>query len=184
MKISKFWVLGFAVWVIIGCLIFSTANAQDMSIWIGEWFKVTETEKGYDASNSGIATENGSAVKYLKVEGWNPDTKVLQVVMYKLHDEGLEVFPLDLYYIGGNNLEFLIGSQGTQSQGMNAEMSFGITAYFKGKMRGQVLISASLKTLGGYKWSYDYTGGTAWAGGWAITGSLIPESKLPPYIPK
>ena len=65
----------------------------------------------------------------------------------------------------------------------------GFTARVQGKKRDGTLESASMKTLGGYYLETDSGANSAsdsaangqpyWAGGLSITGTLVPEPKVP-----
>jgi len=167
--------------VLVLCLTVSPAWAQtpDLGIWVGKWFKVTETFKGYFGSASGVQSHNNSMVQYYKVQSWDSDTKLLQILIH-VKDPEWEAFPLDLYYIAGSNLELLAWSQGEPTP----EMSYGATFYIKGTISKGALKSATLKSLGAYQWDYDYGDGGVYVGGMTVKGSLIPESKLPPDLPR
>ena len=84
MKINKIWAIGVGTWVLIGCLIFSTANAQNMAIWKGQWFSVTGTDKGYILEDSELISENEKSYAYLKITDWDSVNKVLNGKIYHI----------------------------------------------------------------------------------------------------
>ena len=176
MKISKVWLVSLMVGIFLGCLTFSTAHAQDMSIWIGKWFKLTVKSSGYSINESeAISSYKETEVNYLKILNVDETNKVINFLNYFYHDDEWQGESVDFPYFGGSSLDLLCSYFGTEGGGAYL---FGFTARIQGKMKKGILTSATIKSLGGFEW--DVYGGAA---GVTVTGSLIPESKLPPDIP-
>ena len=170
------------VGVLVGCLTLSTVHAQDMSIWVGKWFKLTYKTSGYSTNDSGaISSYKETEVNYLKI--WNVDetNKVVNFYLYSYHDDQWRGDSSDLHYLGGSSLNFLCYHFESEYEGEYGH-GMGFTARIQGKTKNGVLTSATIKSLGGYEWKWDIEEDKAT--GVTITGSLIPESKLPPDLPK
>jgi len=178
MKISKVG-LSLMVVVFIAFLSFSTAHAQEMGIWEGKWFKCTTKYSGYD-TNESEATSRHSAteVNYNKILNVDETNKVLKSLNYSYEDGQWqsESESWDLHYTGGNRLDFLCYYFAEE---LPYGYYFGFTGRIQGKMKGTILKSATIKSLGGFEWDGGYS-----ASGVTVSCSLIPESKLPPDIPK
>jgi hypothetical protein len=177
MKIRKGCLVSLMVGIFLGCLTFSTVHAQDMSIWVGKWFKLTVKYSGYSTNDSGIISSNKETnVNYLKIWNVNEANKVVNFYSYNESDQwrGESV---DFRYTGGNSLDFLCYY--FECEWEDLHYCFGFTGRIQGKMKGGILTSATIKSLGGFEWSAPRG-----AAGVTVTGSLIPESKLPPDIPK
>jgi hypothetical protein len=175
-------------------------GAVDLTNWVGQWLKMTIKYDGYSFGNSnsggssedlasserdgvsGMGQDHENVGVYLKITSWDPNQGVLQGELYQqdsnsgqwVHD------PLSLYFAGGTSTDFLCWSQ------VNGDVTTGFAARIQGKEKGGVLNSATFKTLGGYY--LDSTQGTSsspsasLAGGLSMSGSLVPESKVP--VPK
>jgi hypothetical protein len=184
MKIRKVWLVGLMVGIFIGCLIVSTTHAQDMAIWTGKWFKSTTKYSGYNINESGVvspyqATEGGDYAKILNVDETN---KVVNLLGYSYENDEWHGESGEWRYTGGNSLDFLIYysvCEGEKEAPQKIVYCFGFTGRIQGKMKGGILTSATIKSLGGFEWRAG-----AGVAGVTVTGSLIPESKLPPGIPK
>jgi len=155
----------------------SSSPTEDMSIWIGKWFKITEKNKGYNAAGSGLIKDEATFVGYLKLWGWDPATKLLQGDRYEQDPQTAQWSsqPLNLNFIAGNDLDFLCWSQTT-------EFTAGFTARIQGRQVSGALQSATFKTLGGYYVEMSSGAGASepehFVGGLTITGSLVPETKV------
>jgi len=177
MNIGKGVLNGLLVLVLMGCLIFSKANAQNMTIWKGQWFNITGTDKGYTFENSMFISENEKASAYLKITDWDSVNKVLKGKGYLKKERTWGEQNWDHHYITGTDLDFLCFFDVEMEGGLR-----GYTARITGKIKGDgALSSATIKSLGGYYWE---TGEFERAGAFTVTGKWIPESKLPPDIPK
>ncbi len=147
-----------------------------MATWVGLWVKITTTSKGSCHGSSGMVSNGGSQVGYLKFWNWDSTNQILQADLYE-YDTATAQWssqPFDLVFIGGSDLDFLAQYQVIDTATNSAE---GFTARIVGKQKGGVLTGASLKSLGGF---YVDTGATTnCAGGLKLTGSLIAESKVP-----
>ncbi len=177
MKISKVG-LSLMVVVFMACLSFSIAHAQDMAIWTGKWFKVTIKSSGYNINESRVVSPHQETeVNYLKILNVDETNKVLNFYSYN-EDDQWRGESVDFRYTGGNSLDFLIYY--FECEGEDLHYCFGFTGRIQGKMKGGILTSATIKSLGGFEWDAVAKG----VAGDTVTGSLIPESKLPPGIPK
>ncbi len=154
-------------------------STPDMSAWVGKWFKVTETNTGFSAGNSGggLMNDHLSIVGYVKLWGWDQTNGVLQGDGYMQDAQTGQWIsePFMLNFIAGSNLDFLCSSEVT------GDLTMRFTARMQGKERNGVLGSATFKTLGGYYIEVSRASGSPeyFAGGLSITGKLIPESKVP-----
>jgi len=62
-----------------------SSTAEDMTLWIGKWFKVTETEHGIPFRLLGpINKSNRAYIGYLKFYEWDPANKILRGDRYGL----------------------------------------------------------------------------------------------------
>jgi hypothetical protein len=179
MKRSKFWFVYLMATILIGCFSLSTAYAQGMGIWGGKWFKCTTKSSGYD-TNESEATSRHSAteVNYIKFLNIDEANKVLNGINYFFENGQWqsESESWDLHYTGGNSLDFLCYYFAEE---LPYGYYFGFTGRIQGKMKGTSLKSATIKSLGGFEWDGGYS-----ASGVTVSCSLIPDSKLPPDIPK
>jgi hypothetical protein len=151
-----------------------------MTIWVGQWFKLTTKITGSCSGTSGMMSDSGSYVGYLKLWQWDPDNNVLQGDLYEndtaTSQWSSQSFPL--LFIAGSDLDFICQSQVTDNA---ANSTQGFTARIVGKEPAGVLKSATFKSLGGYYIDALDQSGTIvnCAGGLKLTGTLIPESKVP-----
>ncbi len=174
----------------------------DFSSWVGQWLKMTIRYEGY-AFGTSSESENGEAsgsekppemakdhqqiAVYLKITGWDPQQNVLQAEIYQYDEKSNQWSsdPLTLHFAGGTATDFLCWSQ------EEGGFTFGFAARVQGRARQGTLQSGSLKTLGGYylELSAGSSGSVGapgssgqMAGGLSLSGSLVPESKVP--VPK
>lgn len=178
MKIGKVG-LSLMVVVFIACLSFSTAHAQNMAIWIGKWLKITVNYSGYSTNGSGaLGPHKATEVNYSKILNVDETNKVVNLLNYFYEDGQWLEESSQWHYTGGNRLDFLCYYFVCEG-GEEDRYCFGFTGRIQGKMKGEILTSATIKSLGGFEWNVPVS-----ASGVTVTGSLIPESKLPPGIPK
>jgi hypothetical protein len=173
---------------------------EDLTLWSGQWVKVTIKYEGYslgisnpslvqqdpmpgeEDAASGMSKDRQSDAAYLNFTAWDSQQGVLQGELYQRDSKGQWVHaPLTLHFIDGTRTDFLCWSQ------VSGDFTAGFTARLQGRQSGGILKSGSFKTLGGYYFEIDSTGGTsssqAFSGGQiSINGSLVPESKVP--VPK
>jgi hypothetical protein len=178
----------------------SQPSTEDLTIWSGHWLKMTIKYDGYslgfsssgwihedpipseEDDASGMNKDRQSDVAYLNFTDWDSQQGVLQGELYQRDSNGLwNHAPLNLYFIDGTPTNFLCWSQ------VNGNFTAGFTARVQGRKTGGTLKSGSFKTLGGYYFEIESTGGAsssqAFSGGQiSINGSLVPESKVP--VPK
>jgi hypothetical protein len=189
MKSKKVWLIGIKVAFLITFFSIGVAHSQDLSGWVGQWFKLTSTYKGYDTSNDAThipQTLTGKNTGYLKITAWNTTNqsdKFLSCTEYD-QDEGgnTNQSGITLHYLGGTDLDFLVLCH------IASEQNVGFTARITGKQSTGTLKSATFKTLGGYSYSRSsdpiLNPRSGEAEGLTIAGSLISESKLPSWVPK
>jgi len=189
MKSLKLWLIGLKVAILIICFTFNTAHSQDLSGWVGKWFKLTYSYKGYETYKDPThipQTQSGKATLYLRITAWDTTSQSDQFLRGSEYDKDEEgnIYEnnFDLYYLGGTDLDFLILCH------ISAEERIGFTARITGKESMANLKSATFKTLGGYSWERSsdpiLNPRNSKVAGLKITGSLISESKLPPWVPK
>lgn len=189
MKSPKVWLIGLKVAFLITCFSFGTAHCQDLSGWVGTWFKLTYTYKGYDTFNDPShipEAQSGKTTAYLKMTAWNTTNqsdKFLSCSEYDQDEEGsINQNSITLHYLGGTDLDFLVLCH------IASEENIGFTARITGKESKGTLKSATFKTLGGYSYARSsdpiLNPRNSKAEGLTITGSLISESKLPSWVPK
>jgi hypothetical protein len=171
--------------------------AEDLTLWSGRWLRVTVKYEGYSLgiSNPGLvqqdpmpgeedvsaemSKEHESVVAYLRITAWDPQQNVLQGQLYQHGSNNQWVYsPLTLHFIDGTRTDFLCWSQ------VSGNFTAGFTARLQGKESGGILKSGSFKTLGGYYFEIDSTGGAsssqAFSGGQiSINGSLVPRARVP-----
>ena len=147
-----------------------------MATWVGRWVKITTKTTGSCHVSSGMVSDGGSQVGYLKLWNWDSTNQILQADLYQ-YDAATAQWasqPLDLVLVGGSDLDFLVQYHVMDNAGKPME---GFTARIVGKGRGGVLTGASFKSLGGFY--VDAGATTNCAGGLKLTGALIAESKVP-----
>ena len=165
-----------------------TPGTPDMTIWVGQWLKITSRYNGYLSQSSKLNAKRASVVGYIKFRSWNPDQNVLQADLYQYDSEISEWVSdaLPIQYLAGSKLDFLGLSQVT------GNFTSGFTARIQGKEKGGVLERATFKTMGGFyveaigeSESGSESGSEASehnAGGLSMNGTLIPESNVPEAI--
>ena len=181
MKIRKVWLVSLTVGIFIGCLIVNIAHAQDMAIWTGKWVKTTTKYSGYNINESGVISPyQETEVGYSKILNVDETNKVVNMLGYHYEDGQWRGESVGFRYTGGNSLDFLCYY--FECEGVD-RYCFGFTGRIQGKMKAGVLTSATIKSLGGFEWNV-WNVVPQGVAGVTVTGSLIPESKLPPGIPK
>lgn len=169
----------------------------DLTNWANQWLKVTIKYEGYSLglSNpglvqqdpmpgeeddaSGMSKDRQSQAAYLNFTAWDSQQGVLQGELYQRDSKGQWIHaPLAFHFIDGTRTDFLCWSQ------VSGEFTAGFTARLQGKESSGILKSGSFKTLGGYYFEIDSTGGAsssqAFSGGQlSISGSLVPRAKVP-----
>jgi len=189
MKSQKGWLTGLKVALLIIFLAFGTAHSQNLSGWVGKWFKLTYSSKGYETFNNPThipKSQSGKATLYLKVTAWNTTNQsdpFLECMEYDQDEEGnIYQNNISLHYLGGTDLDFLVLCH------VVSEQRIGFTARITGKESQGALKSATFKTLGGYAYTRSsdpiLNPRNSEADGVTITGGLISESKLPAWLSK
>jgi hypothetical protein len=170
-------IMGFAV---------GTVHSQDLSGWVGKWFKVNYSTKGYETTSEGSyipRTDNGKGISYLKITAWdttNPSDPLLRYSAYGQEDGSVNETINYLHYLGGTDLDFLCLDVLTDDSWHQT-----FTSRITGKESRGILKSATFKTMGGIYWEKNqYDPRESYAGSITITGTLISESKLPSWVPK
>ena len=186
MKSNKVCFCGLLVLFVIMCFTVSTTCAQDLSGWVGKWFKLTYIGKGYETFKSEDhipGPQSNTTPLYLKITAWDTTDESDLLLRCSEYDQGGGEFNqriVDLHYLGGSDLDFLCLSGFGDSESPEQ-----FTARITGKESGGILKSAAFKTMGGIYWEKSQNvPRNSKAGGFTITGSLISESKLPSWVPK
>jgi len=190
MKSGKVWLIGLKVAFLIICVTFGTAHSQDLSGWVGKWFKLTYSYKGYETYTNPThipETQKFKETLYVKIMAWDtidPSNPFLKCSGYGEDEEG-NVYQnnFDLRYLGGTDLDFLVLCHFVSEEQKHNEF----TARISGKESKGTLKSATFKTLGGYRWeksSESFNPRDSEAEGLTISGDLISESRLPSWVPE
>jgi hypothetical protein len=155
----------------IGCV---SVQAQDMSIWIGKWFKVrnSNTENCLNAIQE-IVKDSYTFTSYLKIWSWDSVNGILygDDYSYDSDSQSWNIVSFQFTYLGGTNLDFLFSSQGTIAGPENA--LYALVGRITGKTKAGNLKSAALTVPG------INSVGTHCTNWGKNTGSLITESKVP-----
>ncbi len=187
MKSNKVWFCGFVVAFVITCFTASTTRAQDLSGWVGQWFKLTVNLKEWNTQNTGgdyfIQTQGSTVPAFLKITAWDTTDPSDPLLRCSGCDQGggeFNQYIVELHYLGGTDLDFLCLGIVVES-----EHHEQFTARITGKESGGILKSATFKTMGGIEWTKNQDDPRSGkVGAFTITGSLISESKLPSWVPK
>jgi hypothetical protein len=151
---------------------------QDMSFWVGKWFKVTEKNIGYSVESTAFTRKTHSFVGYLTFSNWNPENQELTADRYEFdpNTQQWNSESIKLSYIAGGVLDFLCSSQVAEK---STKSSWAFSARVKGTLTNGTL-RASLTTLGGYYVEPEDPGSSEYnAGELSITGPSIPQSSVP-----
>jgi hypothetical protein len=156
----------------------SVSHAEDLSIWNGKWFKITEKISSLQANETGsISPSNYSQTIYIHIYEVDETSRVLHCENYDERDGRLQpTGNIDIRVSSGGSLDFSwYIEMGSEVQ----DVIYGGTAgRIRGKTKGGALSSATLKTVGGFAaFVGDFGPGV---GGINWSGSLVPESKVPP----
>jgi len=157
------------------------AHSEDLNVWKGKWFKITNKGSGYYTDASGkLVSDKGNLVNYLSIWDVQSLEKILIVDWY---DELGNYFgEVKFYVLGENSLDFLCRFETSVTNG--SSYFTGLTARMQGKMKGSELTSGSFKSIGGFSWgAVETQGGYIQYSAANLTwnGKLIPESKVPFY---
>ena len=146
--------------------------ADGLSVWVGKWFKITETNTGYDLTDSTMTKNKSSHVGYLKFWHWDSGNNVLQEDLYGYDADKKQWAsePLDLHYLAGSQLDFLCWFQLNDD---TTDTYTGFTAHIQ-QTTDDGSVKTTFDTLGGY-----YVDGGNSVGGLTITGNEIPASSVP-----
>jgi hypothetical protein len=151
---------------------------QDMSFWVGKWFKVTEKNTGYSVEPAAFTRKTHSFVGYLTFSNWNPENQELTTDRYEF-DSNTQQWnseSIKLTYIAGGVLDFLCSSQVSQK---STKSSWAFSARVKGTLTNGNL-KASFTTLGGYYVEPEAPGSSEYnAGELSIAGNSITDSSVP-----
>jgi hypothetical protein len=178
MKIGKVWLVGLLVGVFIGFFAYGTAHTQDLTIWEGKWFKITQKNTEVSFYESEMRSHTSTTIAYFKITEWDSANKQLKGINYDVEEEGYDIQEFSLDIIAGNNLDFLCWTH----FGEGEDGFMGLTMRVQGKMVNGVLKSGTIKSLGGFYWGKAENVEEYHAGGISLTGKLISESKVPPEI--
>ena len=63
-------------------IVTNSATGTGMSLWAGKWFKVNMKNKGYYTEGSGLSSDRETMAKYLRIQAWDSNNKVLQTQLY------------------------------------------------------------------------------------------------------
>ncbi len=156
---------------------------EDLTIWVGKWFKITTRLTGYGYTPGGSGSSKEDLVNitgYLKIWNWDSANRILQGDRYEqdLVSGQWISEPFNLNFFAGNQLDFTCSFQVT------GDFNAAFTARILGYQINRELRNANFATLGGYYMEALSNPGSSeyFAGGLKITGNLIPEATVP--VPK
>lgn len=150
-----------------------------MSIWAGKWFSITMKNKGYYTGQGTLSNDGGEVRGYLKLESWDPTSRVLQGVFrqYDAQNNQLVSDPMSLQYASGTPAKFRFSSRG------NGDFTYGFTGQIQAQGKNGAIENARLRTLAGYHMQPDQSAQEqSWVGWLSVSGRMIPESKVPAEI--
>jgi hypothetical protein len=176
MKRTTSW-LPFLMILIFMSFSFSLSYADDLGVWKGKWFKLTETFSRLESNESGsIRRSNESQKIYIHIYEVDNTNVTLQYHSYDYRDGFLDFWGSGVMQVlGGTDLDFFWW---IQSGPYKDVVTGGMAGRTQGKMRNGVLKSATIKSLGGAVSLITDLGPAA--GGTSWSGSLVPEAKVPP----
>jgi hypothetical protein len=181
MKLGKVWTGCFLVLIFLICSTFGSAHAQapDLTIWVGKWFKTSLNGSGYCIENSALNKEVSKYTGYLKLWNWDLDERILKGDFYYYKKEAWTVIPLDLNYFSGNDLNFMFWFDETLDHHL-----LGGVGQIIGKEKGGLLSSAKVNMPGGVSKDYSTDPDDTWycTGAFKITGSLTSAVPVPPGV--
>jgi len=183
MRMKKTGLIVLVAWLWIVFAGLSSAEAQpNMSLWVGQWFKIKFKQKGYDFNGEKMSQDwDNIEYTYLNVWDWDPATGDLDVDLYYQPTYGSDwiVTSDKLRFFTGTNLEFLATFD-------HASISTALTflAKIEGKVKNVGLKSAKLEDLGGYYLEIDASSNIRRGLQITLTGDLIEASKVkvPPEV--
>jgi hypothetical protein len=187
MKAYRNWFIGVVLVSVIIMFPLGMAQAQDLSLWLDKWFKVTFTKTALHYSGPGVkpapnAFGTSSGPGYIHVIGVDLSPRLTLIAYAKDPDTGnwsgipLATFTLD--YFAGDELNFT--SSGQINNGfLSSHLGVQITGV-RNKKTG-LLQSGAFKTMGGYVLEVDDAQGSTelWAGSLKINGTWVAQSKVP-----
>lgn len=187
------------VTVLITCFAVGMAHAQvpgvvpDLSIWVGNWFKVKMTSTVYHFSDIGVkptpsyTIPESAGTGYIKITGWDttttPANPFLTTDVYG-KESGIWtlVGTVDIYYFAGSNLKFVGTAQVVDPTGTSLSLLFVFTGK-RNKTNTKFIMDGTTKltTMGSYITEIDDVPGSTerWAGAGKLSGPMVPESSLP-----
>jgi len=183
MRMKKTGLIVLVAWLWIVFAGLSSAEAQpNMSLWVGQWFKIKFKQKGYDFNGEKMSQDwDNIEYTYLNVWDWDPATGDLDVDLYyqPTYASDWIVTSDKLRFFTGTNLEFLATFD-------HASISTALTflAKIEGKVKNVGLKSAKLEDLGGYYLEIDASSNIRRGLQITLTGDLIEASKVkvPPEV--
>jgi len=185
MKLGKKWSSILFVLLLLEILTLSVADAQNMSIWVGTWFKVTFKSSGYNVDYPGISKSNESLTVYLKIWSVDEVNKILYCDAYFFEDGAWGTDTLNFNFLGHHSWEFIAYLYETSNYVENDVNHTEFTAFtllIQGTIKQGALASGKMISLGGTHWKavwnapgYEHYNGNQYT----LTGSLIKPSKVP-----
>jgi hypothetical protein len=188
MKTCKSYVFGFIALAVLTFV--ATGNcfaAPDLSQWVDSWFKITHTAKGYHYDDIDVGPSPKRQIRerspgYMKITGWDDVNEILLATVY-IRVGGAwspaNFLDLEINYFAGDALDFI---------GQSATPVENLVLHFKGKLNNQGAFvmkgRTSVKSLGGIYLEIDDVPGSTerWAGSAAVSGKMIPVSKVPAVL--
>ena len=151
-----------------------SAQAQDMTLWVGKWFKLTNsnTENCLNDAQK-IIRDSYTFTSYLKIWSWDSENSILYADDYSYDNDGQRwnIVSFQFNYLGGTDLDFLFSSQGTIDD-PEEYASYALVGRITGKTKAGNLKSAAFNAPG------INSVGTHCTNWGKNVGSMIPESKV------
>jgi hypothetical protein len=165
-------------------------KVPDLSIWVDKWFRISVAGSHYHFIGMRLKPPDPiqrSFPAYMKIVSWDSTNQSFSVNIYTKNDLGkwdpTEYNNFTFNYFAGSDLKFVCNFEQITTQN-----TIHIAVFFVGKRnaKGNFVMGGYtyVKTLGGYYLEIDdnATPQVRWAGSVKLTGSMIPESKVPPEL--
>jgi len=173
MKMPKILLIVLTVVVFATSLGPASAQAQDMTIWVGKWFKLTNSNTENCLNDvQKIIRDSYTFTSYIKIWSWDSENSVFYADDYSYDNDGQRwnIVSFQFSYLGGTELDFLFSSQGTIDD-PEEYASYALVGRITGKTKTGNLRSASFNVPG------VNSVGTHCTNWGKSVGSLISESR-------
>jgi hypothetical protein len=166
-------------------------KVPDLSIWVDKWFRISVAGSNYHFIGMSAKPPNPIQRRfpaYMKIVSWDSTNQSFSVNLYNKNDLGnwdpTEYINFTFNYYAGSDLKFVCNFEQITTQN-----TIHTAVLFIGKRnaKGNFLMAGRthVRTLGGYYFEIDDIAANPqerWAGSVKLTGSMIPESKVPSVL--